>query len=270
MRNRMLGLISALALPSTLATAGCADYSGGNGAGGSASVAGGGSAATGGSSSNGGTSSTGGGQVSTGGSAATATGGSSSTSSCTSVTPCGGSLEGTWTATSATCLTLSGQLDLKPIGTGCTSAAITDGTVQVTGSITFTADSYTDNTSTTLSEHFKLDHSCLNISGTTTDCAGISPPLKGLGFTTVTCTTNGTGCDCTGTLSQGTQTGGLGIMNTNASDTGNYTTSGNTLTMTPDGRNNFVYQYCVSGSTLTANPQSTNQTTSGSITFSKS
>jgi len=243
MRNQILVLIGAIALPSIVATNGCADYSN------SSSNS---TAATGGSSS------AGGGQKGTGG------------SSCTAMTPCGGDLVGTWTATTS-CMTLSGLLDTTKLGTDCKTAPITGGTAQVTGSITFNADNtFTDNTTTSITEHWTLLKACLSISGTVTDCTGMSSPVASIfGYTTNTCLSNASGgCDCTSVLQGTTQTGGLGVVDLNALANGNYSISGNVVTTT-DGRFNFPYQYCVSGNTLTLVPQVTMPTMVGSFTFQK-
>jgi len=238
MRNQILVLIGAIALPSIVATNGCADYSNNTstaGTGGSSSVPKG-------------------------------TGGTS----CTAITPCGGDLVGTWTATTS-CMTLSGNLDTTKLGTDCKTAPITGGTAQVTGSITFNSDNtFTDNTTTSITDHWTLAKACLSISGTVTDCTGMSSPVAQIfGYTTNTCVPNASqGCDCTSVLSGTTQAGGLGIVDLNALASGKYSISGNVVTTTDD-RFNFPYQYCVSGNTLTLVPQVTMPTMVGTFTFQK-
>jgi len=265
MRKTLIGLIGAIALPSTL-VAGCADYSSSGGSGGTSSTNGG-SASTG--------TGTGGTKTGTGGAAGT---GGSAAPSCPAISPCGGDLVGTWNAATASssCVNLSGQLDLTRLGAGsvakpCTTANMTGGTVQVTGSITFNSDgTFTDSTVTTLSEQFLLPGGCREISSTpAVSCESVANNLTPLGYTTGSCTDASNGdCNCQGTLSAGTQIGGLGIMDTNALDSGNYTPAGNVFT-TNGGRGDFTYQYCVSGSTLTLVPQTTKPTTTGTITFQK-
>jgi hypothetical protein len=234
MRIQILVLIGAIAIPSIVANNGCASSSG-----------------TGGSTSTGGSAGTGG-------------------STCTALTPCGGDLVGTWTATTS-CMTLSGLLDTTKLGTDCKTAPITGGTAQVTGSITFKSDNtFTDNTTTSITDHWTLLKACLSISGTVTDCTGMSDPVASIfGYTTNTCTPNASGgCDCTSILQGTTQKGGLGIVDLNALADGNYSISGNVVTTT-DGRFNFPYQYCVSGNTLTLVPQVTMPTMAGTFTFQK-
>ncbi len=265
MRGKLIRLIGATALTSTIVTLGCADYgssSSSSSAGGTTSTA------------TGGTSSTGTTAKATGGSAngGAATGGASAASACTAIQPCGGSLVGTWNVSStSTCLSLSGTMDLSSIGADCKSGTVNDGTVQITGSITFTDTGFTDSTTTTITEHLTLPTTCLAISGTHTDCPGLNPIAQTLGFTKMDCSvkTGGAGeCACTATLSAGTQVGGLGFVDVNALDSGTYTTSGSTFTTT-DGRQKFDYQYCVSGSTLTLLPVSKLQTVSGMVTLTK-
>ena len=131
MRNALIGLVSATALASTVATAGCADYSSGSGTGGTAGTAG-----TAGTSATGGSSLTGGGQTSTGGNG-TATGGGSS---CPNVTPCAGDVVGTWSVTSS-CLNVSGNVNMVPAELGCSTASITTESLQVQVSGTWIANS---------------------------------------------------------------------------------------------------------------------------------
>ncbi|MEP7052169.1 MAG: arabinofuranosidase catalytic domain-containing protein [Pseudomonadota bacterium] len=189
-------------------------------------------------------------------------GGSSPGAACTNVTACGGSVVGTWNVT-ASCLKVSGTLDLTLIGAGCPTAPVT-GSLDVTG--TWTANSngtYTDHTTTTGQEQFTLDAKCLVISSTQTDCPGAANIISSLGYSSVTCTPkSGGGCDCTAAVHQ---SGGLGLVSNIASPDGNYATAGNVLTidaMAP-------YGYCASASTMTWSPQTKSPTTTGTVTFEK-
>ena len=181
--------------------------------------------------------------------------------SCSNVVPCGGSVVGTWNVMSS-CLTVSGQLDLTLAGLNCPAAAIT-GSLHVSGTWTGHSDgTYSDNTTTTGTEHFALASACLFLSGTTTTCDGISGPLQGgLGFKSVTCTTASSGgCTCTATVEQ---SGGAGLVSVAASGSGNFESSGNTLTVDTSSQ----YSYCVAGSKMTWTPQPTSPTTTGTIVF---
>ena len=174
---------------------------------------------------------------------------------------CGGNVVGTWSVTSS-CLTVSGTQDLTLAGLNCAPAPIT-GSLQVTGTWTANADgTYTDDTTTTGTETFELAPACLMLSGTTTTCDGISGPLQGLGFASVNCTTAAAtgGCTCTATVHQ---MGGAGLVSVLASGSGNYETSGNTITI--DGSS--PYSYCVAGNKMTWTPKPTSPTVTGTIVF---
>ena len=259
MRNGLIGLIGALVgamvLPATMA-GGCADYSGGSGAGVKSNA-------------DAGTS----GGASAGGSSSHATGGSgTATGGGTSCAPlpasCGGDVVGTWNVT-ASCLTLSGQLDVSALSVGCSTAAITSGSLSVTGTWTANSDgSCTDATTTSGVVQFTMDATCLTISGYTTDCTGLAQGGLSSLFASVTCTpaATGGGCNCQGTAGQkGTEGYGMGAL---TAPTGLYTTPSNVLTTT-DGRKSMGYDYCVSGSTLTVTPQTTLPITVGTITLTK-
>jgi hypothetical protein len=80
----------------------------------------------------------------------------------------------------------------------------------------------------------------------------------------VTCTdAAGGGCTCEATVDD---MGGIAILTADPQKSGNYTTSGSTLTA--DGAAN--YAYCVAGDTMTWTPQTTSPITSGTIVFTKS
>jgi hypothetical protein len=202
-----------------------------------------------------------GGTVGTGGGSG---GGSVSCSDATNVEPCGGEVVGEWNVTSS-CLKISGQLDISGIGTGCKSAEITDGSLQVTGTWTATSDGkYTDKTTTTGEEDLTLDSSCLFISGTTTTCDRIGGVIQGLGYALVECIdASGGGCTCKATVDQ---SGGMGLLSTDPSTSGRITTADNVVTTDSD----TTYSYCVSGNTMTWSPQSVSPTTTtGTIVLQK-
>jgi hypothetical protein len=183
--------------------------------------------------------------------------------SCPNVTACGGSVVGTWTVASS-CLSVSGNADLTNLGIGCASAPVT-GSLQVSGTWTANANGTTsDRTTTTGTLQLALAAACLNISGTTTTCDGISGPLQGLGFASASCTNAaGGGCTCSATVQQSAWPGFISVQ---ASPNGNYSVSGNTLTI--DGM--APYSFCVSGNMMTWTPQTTSPTTSGTVVFQTS
>jgi hypothetical protein len=203
----------------------------------------------------------------TGGGAAVGTGGGSSGSggaggSCPGGTPCGGNVFGTWSVSSS-CLKLSGNVDVSLAGLdprSCVNLTIS-GSLSVSGTWTANANgTYTDDTTTTGNAQLVLPAGCLAISGTTTTCERISAPLAALGLSLNCQNAAGGGCTCAGTVEQ---RGGIGWLTADPQTSGNYTTSGNTITV--DGVPN--YSYCVAGSTMTWTPATTSWTTSGTIVF---
>ncbi|MFL5305307.1 MAG: arabinofuranosidase catalytic domain-containing protein [Polyangia bacterium] len=209
---------------------------------------------------------TGTGGSSSGGGNGTGTGGNSSggsgPGSCTNGSSCGGSVVGNWSVNSS-CLTLGGTLDVAAAGldpSSCKNVTIS-GSLNVTGTFSTAGDgTYKDGTTTSGTATMQLPAGCLQISGTTTTCKGISGPLAGLGFGSVNCTdaSSGGGCTCTGTIQQ---TGGIGTVSVDPQTSGNYTTSGGTLSL--DGSTD--YDYCVSNGQLTLTPKPAGIKTTGSM-----
>jgi len=207
-----------------------------------------------------------------GASGGSATGGSPSSGGagggglCTDVTPCGGDVLGTWTVT-ASCLQVSGQVDMSSLGFNCQSAPVT-GSLQVTGTWTAKSDgTYADNTVTTGEEQLGLPASCLELSGTTITCDTIGGALTGLGFASLSCTNaaSGGGCTCLGTIDQ---PGWAGVVTMNALTSGKYTSSGNVVALESKAK----YAFCASGNTMTWTPQSMDAKTAltGTVVFQKS
>ena len=207
-----------------------------------------------------------------GGSAGSASGaGGGAMTSCdnaTNVTACGGDVVGTWTV-GASCLKISGEVDLSGLGTDCKSTPVT-GTVRVTGTFTAKADgTYTDETMTTGEETLDLPKTCLTLSGTATTCKRIGGPLTSVGWSAVTCVDNAAtmGCTCTATVAQ---TGGLGLVRPNAPTSGPYTVAGSVLSLS-DGIKETAYSFCVQGTMLTVSPPSMGKigTSTGTISLQK-
>jgi hypothetical protein len=149
------------------------------------------------------------------------------------------------------------------VGAGCATAPVT-GSLQVTGTWTANADgTYSDNTTTTGEEQFTLAPSCLVISSTQTDCPGAANIISSLGYSSVTCTpATAGGCSCSATVHQ---SGGVGLVSNIASPNGNYTISGNMITIDSQAQ----YSSCASTSTMTWSPQSLTPVTTGTIAFQK-
>ena len=264
MRTRYIRLVSAVVFAGAMAMNGCKDSSSGSGAGGT-----GGSSGSGGGTHNGGSSSGGsignGGSLGSGGGAGTNQPADAAT--CSNVEPCGGDVVGIWTVTSS-CLSVTGALDLSLVGAGCPSGPVT-GSLQVTGTWTAnTNGTYSDGTTTSGDEQLTLAASCLVISSTQTNCAGAASLLpSGLGFSELNCpSATGGGCNCTGAVKQ---TGTLGFPSPAPTTSGNYTTSGNVITITGDS-GDTQYAYCVSGNKMTMTPKSTNPTMTGAIVLQRS
>jgi hypothetical protein len=214
-----------------------------------------------------------GGAVGSGGTTAAGSGGSSANGgisgsggqppNCTNGSTCGGALVGTWKVTSS-CLTLSGDMDVRLASLGCPTVPVT-GSLQVTGTWTANADgSYTDETTTTGSITFPAAASCLSVSSVPVDCSKISGTITALGWKTANCSTDASGqCNCSATADQ---SGGIGVVNPWAASSGTYTTSGSGL-----NTDTYVdYSYCVSGNTLTLTPKPTILPVTGTVVLQKS
>jgi hypothetical protein len=203
-----------------------------------------------------------GGSPGSGGSSATGgTNGGGGASSCPAGSTCGGSVVGSWTVTSS-CLTVSGTLDVSLGSLGCKTVPAT-GSLHVTGSWTAKADgTYADNTVTTGSITFPLAPACLSVSSVNVSCDKAAGAISALGWASVTCTSTGGNCNCSATANQN---GGIGVVSPWASTSGEYTTSGSTLT----ADTTVNYSYCASGSTLTLTPATAGLPISGTIVLQK-
>ncbi len=189
--------------------------------------------------------------------------GSGASPTCTDGATCGGNPVGAWRVT-ASCLQVSGQIDLSLVGTGCATAPVT-GSLQVSGTWTANADgTYADDTVTTGQEHITLAPACLEISSTPVDCNGAASVLMSLGYATFSCTkASDGGCDCNATVNQ---TGGMGVVSVSAPTNGGYEASSSGLTIS-GGLSDLSASFCVSGSTLTYSPHPMFPTTTGSVTL---
>jgi len=207
-----------------------------------------------------------GGPQSTGGNGA-ATGGAVSCPS--GAFSCGGDLVGTWTVVSS-CLTVSGTMDMVPLGSDCTLATVTGGSLQVAagGTLKFDATTYTDNTTTTGSEQVDLPLICLHLSGAITTCQRIgqvAPTIFNFESSSI-CVDASSGCSCQFVANQ---TSWAGTITPSATDNDVYTTQGIVLTL-HSGPASTTYRYCVYGNTLTMTPTPASPTIAGEIVFQKS
>jgi hypothetical protein len=240
-----------------LLLAGCGESSSGN----DSAVGGGGVTAMGGGAGMGGATDTGG--------VTGVGGGTTAAPSCDSLTPpCGGDAVGTWSVT-ASCVTISGALDVSKTGMGCGSAPLVVGTMEVSGTWTLNADgTYVDNTTTSGTAKFELDSGCLSVSSTTVTCPKLGRALPVAGFTSGTCVANAAtgGCSCDAVIQQ---SGGLGVVSSSAAASGTYTAAGTVLTATAGGFNE-QYGYCVAGSALTVTvPAGKGGTVAGGVILQK-
>ena len=263
MRNRLIGLVSAVLIASTMATISCKSGSG------SEVISTGGNLGTGGKNGTGGSAN--GGASGTGG--VSGSGGSAGASQvadagiCPTMAPCGGDVLGTWNVTSS-CLNVGGELDLGLVGAGCPSGPVT-GSLRVTGTFTANANkTYKDTTVTSGDEQIKLGPSCLVISSAPVTCPGAANLLTSvLGFSSLDCPgATGGGCNCAGVIKQ---TGGMGMVSMAPATSGNYSIAGNVITLSGDS-GDTQYSYCVSGNKLTLAPISTTPTMTGTIVLEKS
>lgn len=202
-----------------------------------------------------------------GGSGGAASGGSSSSGgSCTEVTACGGDVVGTWEVTSQ-CLTFDGQADVSYLGLTCIpNVASINGSLKVTGKLTLGSDGmFKDATTTAGTEVWRLDKSCLILSGTTVNCASIGRTFEGAlktyGYESMTCkdASSGGGCTCANTINTDTvngRPGGMGILHNDAVTRGVYKTNGNKFTLAESisSYSRISYTYCVKGNEMTVSP----------------
>lgn len=163
--------------------------------------------------------------------------------------PCGGDVVGTWRVRDCP-LELTGQIDVKGFGLGCSTAEITSGTLEVSG--TWTADesgNVVDCTITRGVQRFEMISACFDVA-VVGDCDSVSVPFENaLGYATVECADNPQtgGCTCDATIDQ---RGGLATLSHDPLEEGRYSITGTSLTT--DGLGYEVtYDHCVMDDTLT-------------------
>jgi hypothetical protein len=155
-------------------------------------------------------------------------------------TPCGGDVVGTWKVMDCP-LTLTGPLDIRGFGLGCSFGTTLSGALEVSG--TWMADAMGnvwDNTTTRGVHEFSLAAACLEVAAST--CNDIGTPLRNTYYDTAECIDAPTGgCTCSGTFNQ---QGGLAVIAASPPQMGTYSVAGSSLT-TSYGGTETTYEYCV-------------------------
>jgi hypothetical protein len=167
---------------------------------------------------------------------------------------------------SSSCLVVKGALDVTPLGLGCAAAGVR-GSRSVAGNFIANADgTYVDQTVTSGEEIIDLPEACLSISGTLVTCDRVGPVFESFGYDSVTCVSDGGGCQCGAVFEQ---TSGLGVLSIFPSSNGTYETSGSVMTLVSQEATTTRYQYCVSGDQLTVLPTSDTDSLRGTIVLAR-
>lgn len=157
--------------------------------------------------------------------------------------PCGGSVVGTWKATTSCVNNTTMSMD-----SGCTTARFTAYNTKIDGTLAFNADlTYSTQATLTGSVTINLPAECLTFNGITFTCDQFdqifqmqvqsSPDM----FQSARCVAAGSACNCT-----------LALAAQTIAESGTYTTAGTTLTETPTGGAAHGGEYCVQGNELHA------------------
>lgn len=178
-----------------------------------------------------------------GGSDDSSAGGSGS--NCELVPACGGDVSGSWKITGFCPDTSAVPEAIKQI---CETAKLEYDAPSISGSVEYKADkSYTQTASASGTGYLVLDHACLDQGGgVTLTCKQIEEAINDKAKSKVQCAEAGSGCRC-----------GLSI-NQKADESGTYTVSGQTLSVTPMGGTKSDNPICVKSDkayiTLTLSP----------------
>ncbi len=160
-----------------------------------------------------------------------------SSGSCGKVAPCGGDVVGNYNITAA-CLTLASmEMPLE----GCPGATVNVGKIGVSGTASFNADmTYSMTETLTASASETIPASCLMMNGITLTCQQLDQAIQQLVaenpdvYQSAHCV-GSSACTCSFTVAPQTMT-----------ESGTYTTSGTTLTLSGGGGG----EYCVQGNEL--------------------
>ena len=159
--------------------------------------------------------------------------------SCGNVAPCGGSVAGTWNVSGA-CFK-SSTLDAT-LGAECAGATVALAVTQISGTVALNGDlTYATTTTAALALQEALPPACLQAVGLT--CAALDQQFKQMMATDPTILSAG----CTGS---GTCICSLRTAPRTSSETGTYTTSGTTLTLTASDGSSESNEYCLQGNEL--------------------
>lgn len=162
----------------------------------------------------------------------------------------------------SSCLTFSGDMDTMPGSLECRWMPVV-GTLEVTGTwIAKSNGSYDDKTTTKGKISFSLTPECLKVSRADVKCVDMGYAFTTLGWKSVVCAEKNGLCDCAGTTEL---KGGLGTASPFASETGDYETSGSTLSLDKA----VEFSYCVDGDKLTLTPKPSILPLKGTIVLTK-
>lgn len=161
---------------------------------------------------------------------------------CADFMACGGDVVGSW---SLQTMCGTGTFDDDE----CKGATMEMNGVNYTGTVTFNGDK-TYSTDAMMSGHatMHMPSSCLTFGGVKVTCEQLNMALMSQlkmneVFSGITCSTEAVGCACKVTFKP-----------QSLKETGRYSTSGNTITVTTASGNGEADDYCVSGSTLRMKP----------------
>jgi hypothetical protein len=186
---------------------------------------------------------------------------------CAMVAACGGDVVGNWRITSS-CLKATGTFDIpdNPDSPSCTGAPV-NASLQATGNISYTAAlTYSSTIVISGTESIGFSGACLTFNGVTVTCDQLNQAFATMppdpAFSAIHCTAAGGGCNCVVALS--------GMM---TNESGTYTTSGGTITLTPSGGPPEAGAgYCVKGNQLDLTPPASMMaglTSSGDLTLTR-
>jgi len=161
--------------------------------------------------------------------------------------PCGGNLVGTW-GLAAICPAQGSSSSFS----GCPDSSLLVG-LTVAGTATFSSsNNYGFNFTGTASYTLDATASCMS-QHSITSCAQLQAALRSTSsdIASATCSSaSGGGCHCTG----------VGTQKTIINQSGSYTTSGNNITVTPQGGAAETDGYCVDGTNLWVHSNATSST----------
>lgn len=170
---------------------------------------------------------------------------SSSGGSCGKVQPCGGDIVGDYTMTGACVNNGSIAMQIAQFLPTCPQLTANVSNIQLTGTESFNADmTYSADEVLTASGQATIPPSCLQVNGITLTCAQADQLIQGL---IASSPGQLQSAHCAGTT---TCVCGFVLAPMPLTQTGTYTTSGTTITMTASDGTYAANQYCVKGNQL--------------------